>query len=78
MGIFFDDLCALDLLDLKVLLRCRRVSWEWRGALNHALSLLRRVSFPVGVTGEGVTRTLGLVAGGNLQLVGVMLEVERP
>ena len=66
-----DIFCALGLLDLEVLLRCRGVSRDWRGAMNHALPLLRRVSFPVGVTGEGVKRTLGLVAGGNLRLVGM-------
>ena len=70
--VLFDILYSLDLLDLEVLVRCRRVSQEWRGALNHALSLLHRVSFPVGVTGEGVKRTIGLVAGRNLQFVGLV------
>ena len=75
VGINFDHLCALGLLELelKVLLRCRRVSRGWRGALNHALPLLRLVSFPVSVTGEGAKRTLGLVAGGNLQSVSLAL-----
>ena len=82
MSVDRDILCGNDLLpvrgalsgpDVEVLLQCRRVSREWRGALNNALPLLRRVSFPVGVTGEGVKRTLGLVAGVNLQVVGMAL-----
>jgi hypothetical protein len=34
--------------------------------------LLRLVSFPIGVTSEGAKRTLGLIAGGNLRVVGKM------
>jgi hypothetical protein len=71
VDILCDIFFELGLLDLEVLLLCRGVSREWRGALNHALALLCQVSFPVGVTGEGVKRTLGLVAGGNLRLVGM-------
>ena len=70
VDIICDNFCELGLLELKILLKCRVVSREWRGALDHALRLLRRVSFPVSVTGEGAKRTLGLVAGGNLHLVG--------
>jgi hypothetical protein len=73
VDILCDIFFELGLLDLEVLLLCRGVSREWRGALNHALALLCQVSFPVGVTGEGVKRTLGLVAGGNLQIVGLEL-----
>jgi hypothetical protein len=37
----------------------------FRVQLDRALPLLRLVSFPIGVTGEGAKRTLGLVAGGE-------------
>ena len=57
-------------------MQCRGVSREWRGALNHALPLLCLVSFPVCVTGEGVQLTLGLVAGGSLQVVGMVMCLE--
>ena len=73
VDIICDNFCELGLLELKILLKCRVVSREWRGALDHALRLLRRVSFPVSVTGEGAKRTLGLVAGGNLHVVGLAL-----
>ena len=53
VDIVFDNLCLHGQVDLAVLLRWRRVSREWRGALNHALPLLRQVSFPIGVTLEG-------------------------
>jgi serine/threonine protein kinase len=53
VDIVFDNLCLNGQVDLAVVLRWRRVSREWRGALNHALPLLRQVSFPVGVTLEG-------------------------
>ncbi len=45
----------------------------FRVQLDRALPLLRLVSFPIGVTGEGAKRTLGLVAGGNLRVVGLAL-----
>ena len=73
VDILCDNLCELGSLELKILLKCRVVSREWRGALDRALPLLRLVSFPIGVTGEGAKRTLGLVAGGNLRVVGLAL-----
>jgi hypothetical protein len=73
VDILCDNLCELGSLGLKILLKCRVVSREWRGALDRALPLLRLVSFPIGVTGEGAKRTLGLVAGGNLRVVGLAL-----
>jgi hypothetical protein len=73
VDILCDNLCELGSLELKILLQCRVVSREWLGALDRALPLLRLVSFPIGVTGEGAKRTLGLVAGGNLRVVGLAL-----
>ena len=73
VDILCDNLCELGSLELKILLKCRVVSREWLGALDRALPLLRLVSFPIGVTGEGAKRTLGLVAGGNLRVVGLAL-----
>jgi hypothetical protein len=40
VDIVCDNLCELGLLELKILLKCRVVSREWRGALDHALPLL--------------------------------------
>ena len=73
VDILCDNLCELGSLELKILLQCRVVSREWLGAIQRALPLLRLVSFPIGVTGEGAKRTLGLVAGGNLRVVGLAL-----
>ena len=55
VDILCDNLCELGSLELKILLQCRVVSREWLGALDRALPLLRLVSFPIGVTGEGPT-----------------------
>jgi WD40 repeat protein len=62
VDICFEHLCSYDLVDFFFLIRWCRVSQEWMDALKRALPSLRRVSFPVGVTGEDVLRALGLVA----------------
>ena len=64
VDILCDIFFELGLLDLEVLLLCRGVSREWRGALNHALALLCQVSFPVGVTLEGHYQILKLLGEG--------------
>jgi len=57
------------MLSLAWLMRWRGVSREWREKIHKSLPLLRRVSFPVGVTGGDVLRALDLVAGGNINIV---------
>jgi len=62
--------CAcMAMLSLAWLMRWRGVSREWREKIHKSLPLLRRVSFPVGVTGGDVLRALDLVAGGNINIV---------
>ena len=67
--ICFEHLCLHGLVDFVFLIRWCLVSREWMDALKRALRLLRQVSFPVGVTGEDVLRAMGLVAGGNINIV---------
>ena len=70
VNVFFEHLFLLGPVDVDLVMRWRMVSREWMDALNHALPLLRKVSFPVGITGEDVLRALGLLAaGGNINIV---------
>jgi ankyrin repeat protein len=70
VNVFFEHVFLHWLVDVDLVVRLRRVSLEWMDALNHALPLLRHVSFPVGITGEDVLRALGLVAvGGNIKII---------
>jgi hypothetical protein len=70
VNVFFEHLFLHWLVDVDLVVRLRRVSLEWMDSLNHALPLLRHVSFPAGITGEDVLRALGLVAaGGNIKII---------
>ena len=71
--ICFEHLCLHGLVDFVFLIRWCLVSREWMDALKRALRLLRQVSFPIGVTGEDVLGLgeIGLVAGGNINIVAI-------
>ena len=45
VNVFFEHLFLHWLVDVDLVVRLRRVSLEWMDSLNHALPLLRRVSF---------------------------------
>ncbi len=52
VNVFFEHLFLHGPVDVDLVMRWRMVSREWMDALNHALPLLRKVSFPVGITGD--------------------------
>ena len=69
VDICFAHLCDQGLVDFVFLIRWCRVSREWMDALKRAVRLMQQVSLPGGVTGEEALRALGLVAGGNINIV---------
>ena len=71
--VFFNHVCVNGMLSLAWLMRSRGVSRGWRERIQQSMPFLRVVSFHVGVKGEDVLRALGLVAGGNLRVVGLAL-----
>jgi hypothetical protein len=69
VDICFEHLCLQGLVDFVFLIRWCRVSREWMDALKRAVRLMQQVSLPGGVTGEEALRALGLVAGGNINII---------